>query len=459
MKKLKFFLPLIALSVPLTMAAKTMAMPDGQGTSVAVSQEKTTVNAINDDKNNAQTLAIFAPQRRQLGLARFWAEAKRNFVFMDRVKVDWDSLYMASIPLVEKAKSWDEYAEVLQRMAAQLHDGHTEVYSKRTMKRGTPLLFKLIDGHLYVDFIGSSFFTKAGVRRGMELLSINGEPAIAYGRKYVSPLMSSSTPQWTDKMTFEYYNLLRATMGDTLNLVFADGKRNLPVSYAAGSPKQDLMQTLPTMSFKLLKKNVGYLRITNFWESDFRSSFDSILTSILKTEALVIDIRNNGGGNSGNGDYVLRKLATAPFKSDSWSTRQYMPAFISWGQKESVYKSEGSIMLPDTTAGAYAKPIVLLVDNGTFSAAEDFAAAFKSMKRGKMIGTPTGGSTGNPLFVELVPGRVEARICTKHDVAADGTEFVGIGLQPDVVVKETYKSWFKDKQDAVLTKALQLLKE
>ena len=459
MKKLKSFLPLIALSLPLAMAAKTMAMPDLKGTSTAVSQEKTTINAINDDKNNAQTLAIFAPQRRQLGLARFWAEAKRNFVFMDRVKVDWDSLYMASIPLVDKAKTWDDYADVLQRMAAQLHDGHTVVYSKRTMKRATPLRFKLIDGHLYTDVIGSSFFTKAGVKRGMELFSINGEPAIEYGRKYVSPLMSSSTPQWTDKMTFEYYNLLRATIGDSLHLVFAEGKRELPISYSAGNLDFDLEQRTPTMSFKLLKKNVGYLRITNFWEDDFRTSFDSILPSVLKTKALIIDIRDNGGGNSGNGDYVLRKLATAPFKSDSWSTRQYMPAFISWEQKERVYKSEGELMMPDTTAGAYNKPIVLLVDNGTFSAAEDFAAAFKSMKRGKMVGTPTGGSTGNPILVELVPERVEARICTKHDVAADGTEFVGIGLQPDVVVKETYKSWFKNKQNAVMTKALELLKE
>lgn len=422
-------------------------------------KDKNVVDATKDFGKSKYWRSVPESRLRQLGLARLWAEAKRNFVFMDRVKVDWDSLYVANMPLVEKAKGWDEYTEILQRMAAQLHDGHTAVYASKMNKEATPLRTKLIGGHVYVDAVESSFFKKAGVKRGMELISVNGQPVIAYGSEHVSPTISSSTPQWTDKMTYESYNLLAVPYPDSLRLVFADGKRKLPVSYAVGTLDFDLEQRTPTMSFKLLKKNVGYLRITNFWKNDFRTSFDSILTSILKTEALVIDIRNNGGGNSGNGDYVLRKLATAPFKSDSWSTRQYMPAFISWGQKESVYKSEGNTLQPDTTAGAYNKPIVLLVDNGTFSAAEDFAAAFKSMKRGKMVGTPTGGSTGNPLQVELVPGRVYARICTKHDVAADGTEFVGIGLQPDVVVKETYKSWFRDKQDAVLTKALQLLKE
>ncbi len=55
------------------------------------------------------------------------------------------------------------------------------------------------------------------------------------------------------------------------------------------------------------------------------------------------------------------------------------------------------------------------------------------MNRGKIIGQPTGGSTGNPINVTLVDGIISAGICTKKDIGPDGTEFVGVGIFPDIV--------------------------
>jgi len=67
----------------------------------------------------------------------------------------------------------------------------------------------------------------------------------------------------------------------------------------------------------------------------------------------------------------------------------------------------------------------------TFSAAEDFAVVFDAMKRGKIVGEPTGGSTGQPLSFSL-PGGGSARVCTKHDRYPDRKEFVGVGIHPNV---------------------------
>lgn len=107
---------------------------------------------------------------------------------------------------------------------------------------------------------------------------------------------------------------------------------------------------------------------------------------------------------------------------------------------------------------AYTRPIVLLVDAGTFSAAEDFAVMFMGIQRGEVVGTPTGGSTGNGVGVTLFGDDGSfANICSKHDTALDGTEFVGYGICPTIVVGETYKSHFKDKHDAAMTKALEIL--
>ena len=59
--------------------------------------------------------------------------------------------------------------------------------------------------------------------------------------------------------------------------------------------------------------------------------------------------------------------------------------------------------------------------------------------------------------VELIPGVAGANICSKHDTAADGTEFVGYGFMPDVPVEESYMSYFEEERDAALTTALRML--
>ena len=95
----------------------------------------------------------------------------------------------------------------------------------------------------------------------------------------------------------------------------------------------------------------------------------------------------------------------------------------------------------------------MLIGGDTFSAAEDMAAAFDMLERGKLIGQPTGGSTGQPLMFAL-PGGGRARVCTKHDSYADGTEFVGVGVQPDIVVKLTLED-FRKKIDRTVEIAKQ----
>jgi C-terminal processing protease CtpA/Prc len=80
--------------------------------------------------------------------------------------------------------------------------------------------------------------------------------------------------------------------------------------------------------------------------------------------------------------------------------------------------------------------VVLLTGPRTFSAAEDLAAVFQTEGRGKILGETTGGSTGQPLIFPL-PGGGWANICAKRDRMADGREFVGYGIQPDVVIRPT----------------------
>jgi len=100
----------------------------------------------------------------------------------------------------------------------------------------------------------------------------------------------------------------------------------------------------------------------------------------------------------------------------------------------------------------YAGPVALLTGAQTYSAAEDFTAMFRMMKRGVVVGEATGGSTGQPLFFELPVGG-KARICVKRDVYPDGTSFVGKGIAPDVEVQQTVAG-LRAGRDPVLERAL-----
>ena len=98
----------------------------------------------------------------------------------------------------------------------------------------------------------------------------------------------------------------------------------------------------------------------------------------------------------------------------------------------------------------------MLTGPETFSAAEDFVVVLHASKRATVVGERTGGSTGQPLMIDL-PGGVKARVCTIHYTYPDGREFVGVGVIPDVEIHPTAVDIATDR-DVILEKAVELLK-
>lgn len=391
---------------------------------------------------------------RLLGLSRLWAGVKQNFVFMERFHKNWDSIYVATIPQVLAAPDDEACTRIFQKMIAQLGDGHTYVWGVSHYTGRIPLLTKYIDGHVYIDAVLSKELEDEGIRRGMELVSINEEPVLKYGECYIRPYVASSTPQWTLHQVYEGNGLFACKKEDTLRLALRDGDRELLVK---AWPHQSVAPRSPALELKTLKGKVGYLRIRNFMDQNFKKKFDGLYPELLKTKALIIDIRDNGGGNSGNADYILRHLTQDTIQTNPWRTPMYMPAFASWGYPLQWYSVSSNKLVPFKDREIYDNPIIVLANAGTFSAAEDFCSVFKGMKCGLVFGNPTGGSTGNGVRIELIPGKNYANICSKHDQCIDGTDFVGVGIQPDSVIQETYETYFKDKYDAGITAALKAL--
>ena len=391
------------------------------------------------------------------GLSKLWSEAKYNFAYFDHIPdVDWDKRYLDYLPKIRATRSTVEYMRVLQSFCAQLHDGHTDVWASDatladSTSRQPPIWPMLVDGKVLVQAVRSDSLIKTGIRPMLEIVSIDGLPVHDYADRFVRPYQSGSSPQNIDVATYTY-RLLRGPKDKPLTITFREPSGNtfsrlLPRSGYAN------LKPMPSFSFRILPGNVAYVQLNDFENDKALNGFKTAFDSIAATNALILDVRLNGGGDSGYGWNILGYLTDKPMKTGSYSSRLYSPLRRARGETvvfEPVESDGGG--WPANGKKLYTKPVVLLTSGQTFSAAEDFAVVFDVMKRGTIIGEPTGGSTGQPLAFAL-PGGVMARVCTKRDMYPDGTEWNGKGIQPNVLVKPTAADW-QAGRDTVLEAAL-----
>jgi len=394
------------------------------------------------------------------GLSLFWSRVKDNFVHFDHVPdLDWDKLYLATLPRVRETKSTLEYYQVLMEMCAQLKDGHTNVYPPKELQHEVyarpPVRTALIEDKVLIVEVRSASLREKGIRPGLEIVKIDGLPTREYAEKRVAPYACSSTKQDLQVRTFTY-GLLSGAKDKPVELELSDEKGEKVTKTLARSGYTDVDKGPPQAEFKVLRGNVGYLAVREFENDACLKCMEDNFDKIASTDALIVDVRDNGGGSSGFGYEILAYLTDKHIKLSAQAQRVYRSADQVWREGE-----QGGGVVWDRQPGTdwyfdkkklYSKPVVVLTSARTFSAAEDFCVAFDYMKRGKIIGEPTGGSTGQPLGFAL-PGGGSARVCAKHDSYPDGKEFVGIGIQPQVLIRPTIADVRADK-DTVLEGAI-----
>lgn len=151
---------------------------------------------------------------------------------------------------------------------------------------------------------------------------------------------------------------------------------------------------------------------------------------------LIIDIRNNGGGNSGNGRDIAEYLISKP-------------------QPHCVSPSKTMNPQPN----AYKGKIYLLIDTYTFSAAESFALDMKESGNATLIGTPTAGDTGNSPATFNTSHGIYFRIPTREpSKSPKGFPMEGKGICPDYEIYQTIDD-FMNNHDTVLDFTLNMIQK
>lgn len=392
---------------------------------------------------------------RAAGVSMFWHQVRADFAFFDNVPdLDWAQTYLHFLERVEMTSSTEDYYRTLMQLAPLLKDGHTNIYppdelSKKFYAR-PPLRTELIEDRVLVTRVDSRRLS-ALVSVGDEIVEIDGIPVRSYVEKYVDPFVSSSTPH--DRKVRQYtYQLLHGDESKAVRLGLKS-RTGATREVSLARTGYDDVVTPPKFEFRLLPGNLAYISIEHFESDAGVKAFERAFPAILKARGLIIDVRSNSGGDSDFGVQLLRFLTNEPIpgpnsygRSDNGLSRSEQRT-IEW---KPTYFSGASDT--GTRPLVFSGPVTVLTGARTFSAGEDFVAAFRTIARGRTIGGATGGSTGQPIWVKL-PGGGKARICAKRDTFADGTTFVGKGLVPDVPVTYTLADFLAGR-DVILERAI-----
>ena len=422
-------------------------------------------------------------EERIYGFTHFWSEVKYNFAFFDQVPdLDWDAVYRNYLPIIMADQTNASYFRTLQEICALLKDGHTNIYLPPIgiHPDTPPIRLKNIAGKAIVENIAEQY--AADLPRGSEITFVDNVPVSEYLDQIILPFISSSTTHIL--LNNGVRRLLEGASGQDVILQFKrpdETSSSIVLPRNRNSTKVDWYYEWPErgdrLKFTIFDQDIAYIALHSFSDERIMSDFEDLIDTLSSYDKIILDLRKNGGGNSTIGYNILKYFTDKPFVTSRWQTREHKAAFKAWGafyknkpvdslddwEWEAVKTWEGDywhIGPPDTIQPnkkvEFTGNLIVLIGNNTASAAEDFLIALDGLKMATLVGEPTYGSTGQPLQFELPRGG-QARICTKKDTYPDGREFVGYGVQPDILIAPDVHD-FIEGRDVVLKRALNELK-
>ncbi len=225
-------------------------------------------------------------------------------------------------------------------------------------------------------------------------------------------------------------------------------------------------------SFKVLPgTNTGYIDFRSFRDLDKFKHFLEETFSRIKEEGisdLIIDVRNNGGGNSSLGDAFLDYLSGEPFTQYkevgikiSRQIKKYYPAWrdIQIKPVGTLHNVKVREKVPGKNPLRFEGNIYLLTSSYTFSSATDFSAAVKYYGIGTIIGEETGGllkTFGDVYSFRLPNSRLVFGVSHKTFISPGKEEDLLKGVVPHHLVSQTGEDTAAGKE-TVLDYTLRLI--
>ncbi|MBR5653438.1 MAG: S41 family peptidase [Prevotella sp.] len=202
------------------------------------------------------------------------------------------------------------------------------------------------------------------------------------------------------------------------------------------------------MCYRVLDDNIGYVRYGSFASDIGSGNLENMLSLLAPCRALIIDIRDNGGG----------LVSTAQELAARFTNEEKVVGYIrhKTGKGHSDFSAMEEQRLKPSSGRRWQKRVAVLTNRGVFSAANEFVKYMKCFPNVIVVGDRTGGGAGMPFSSQLPCGwSVRFSACPMYDSHKQDTEF---GIDPDYPVALTDDDFAKGR-DTIIEAARRLLCE
>ncbi len=345
--------------------------------------------------------------------------------------VDWAEARRSYEPLLLAAATDDEFWELLDKFTGVLKDSHTRVHSPKDVRNAREqevhslgISLAEIEGKMLVTNVnGDSDAYFAGVRSGMTVTHIEGEPALNYLRKLEANVRETSTP-WTRKRV-AFRKLLA---GDVDSKILMQFLRSNGSGQIIATLKRRSFATGSDINIRTLPSGYGYIRFSGF-SLNSQSRVLAGIEKLKESPGLIIDVRNNGGGLGAAAQAITMRLFTEDKTGAKALTRDGKPIRIFFYPIIPI-----SPILKANAALAYTKPVVILTNESSASASELMASLLQDFGRATIVGQRTCGCLLGYIGLMDLPGGGQMAYSEIGYVSPKGKRIEGEGVTPDIAV-------------------------
>lgn len=177
------------------------------------------------------------------------------------------------------------------------------------------------------------------------------------------------------------------------------------------------------LKYRVMRDNIGYVRCSSFEAGIGEGNLHVLYDYLGSCDGLIIDVRSNSGG----------MLTSAQTLAGSFVNEPTVVGYMrhKTGKGHSDFSAPEPIMVNPIKGLRWQKPVVVLANRRTYSAANAFVMFARALDI-PVIGDVTGGGSGMPFSSELPEGwSVRFSACPMTDVKGRDTEF---GIEPDIRV-------------------------
>ena len=304
----------------------------------------------------------------------------------------------------------------------------------------SPELFKEMQTDTRGEFGG------LGIEIGMEagvvkvISPIDDTPAAEAGIKAGDFIVKIGKEQVQGKTLMEAVKLMRGPVGTSINLTVR--RKNIKKPLEFNIIRKIIEVKSVNSEIISEEKNIGYIRLKSFNENSDKQFLKSIknFEKNKKIKGYVLDLRNNPGG------LLTQAINITDFFLDDGEIVSTKGRNVSETRK--FFASKG-----DEIKG---KPIVVLINNGSASAAEIFAGALKDHKRAIILGENSYGKGSVQSIIPLRNGGGIRLTISKYYLPS-GKSISEVGVTPDILVEEISDDFrIKSEKDNQLNYAIKL---